>query len=140
MEKSKISINVEGGFLFCGGWDFLKSVSVGSTFIREMRVTNPSFIIDNFLASDIHFEVLSVEIELLALNKNFGNFANEYVVLNSISIMLLFAVGLKLKPIAFSKYFETQFSTAILSRPDIEQCGGEVGQFLKMIKLMTNDP
>ena len=29
---------VEGGFLFCGGWDFLKSVSVGSTFIREMRV------------------------------------------------------------------------------------------------------
>ena len=57
--------------------------------------------------------------------------------------MLLFSVGLKLKPIVFSKYFETQFSTAILSRPDIEivveQCG-EVGQFLKMIKLMTNDP
>ena len=40
MEKSKISINVEGGFLFCGGWNFLKLVSVGSTFIREMRVTN----------------------------------------------------------------------------------------------------
>ena len=39
MEKSKISINVEGGFLFCGGWNFLKSVSVGSTFIREMRVS-----------------------------------------------------------------------------------------------------
>ena len=39
MEKSKISINVEGGFLFCGGWNFSKSVSVGSTFIREMRVT-----------------------------------------------------------------------------------------------------
>ena len=38
MEKSKISINVEGGFLFCGGWNFFKSVSVGSTFIREMRV------------------------------------------------------------------------------------------------------
>ena len=38
MEKSKKSINVEGGFLFCGGWNFLKSVSVGSTFIREMRV------------------------------------------------------------------------------------------------------
>ena len=38
MEKSKISINVEGGFLFCGGWNFLKLVSVGSTFIREMRV------------------------------------------------------------------------------------------------------
>ena len=38
MEKSKNSINVEGGFLFCGGWNFSKSVSVGSTFIREMRV------------------------------------------------------------------------------------------------------
>ena len=38
MEKSKITINVEGGFLFCGGWNFFKSVSVGSTFIREMRV------------------------------------------------------------------------------------------------------
>ena len=36
--KSKISINVEDGFLFCGGWNFFKSVSVGSTFIREMRV------------------------------------------------------------------------------------------------------
>ena len=40
MEKSKKSINVEGGFLFCGGWNFFKSVSVGSTFIREMRVLN----------------------------------------------------------------------------------------------------
>jgi len=39
VEKSKISINVEGGFLFCGGWNFLKSVSVGSTFIREMHET-----------------------------------------------------------------------------------------------------
>ena len=38
MEKSKKSINVEGGYLFCGGWNFSKSVSVGSTFIREMRV------------------------------------------------------------------------------------------------------
>ena len=37
MEKSKASINVEGGF-FCGGWNFSKLVSVGSTFIREMRV------------------------------------------------------------------------------------------------------
>ena len=36
VEKSKKSINVEGGFLFCGGWNFL--VSVGPTFIREMRV------------------------------------------------------------------------------------------------------
>ena len=37
-KKSKESINVEGGFLFCGGWNFSKSVSVGPTFIREMRV------------------------------------------------------------------------------------------------------
>ena len=37
-KKSKKSLNVEGGFLFCGGWNFLKSVSVGSTFIRERRV------------------------------------------------------------------------------------------------------
>ena len=29
---------MEGGFCFCGGWNFSKSVSVGSTFIREMRV------------------------------------------------------------------------------------------------------
>ena len=32
------SINVEGGFWFYGGWNFSKSVSVGSSFIREMRV------------------------------------------------------------------------------------------------------
>ena len=32
------SINVEGGFSFCGGRNFSKSVSVDSTFIREMRV------------------------------------------------------------------------------------------------------
>ena len=38
VEKSKNSINVEGGFLFCGGWNFSKLVSVGPTFIREMRV------------------------------------------------------------------------------------------------------
>ena len=38
MEKSKNSINVEGGFLFCGGWNFSKSVIVGPMFIREMRV------------------------------------------------------------------------------------------------------
>ena len=38
VEKSEKSINVEGGFLFCGGWNFSKSVSVGPTFIREMRV------------------------------------------------------------------------------------------------------
>jgi hypothetical protein len=39
VEKSKKSINVEDGFLLCGGWNFSKSVSVGSTFITEMRVT-----------------------------------------------------------------------------------------------------
>ena len=37
-KKSKKLINVEGGFLFCGGWNFSKSVSMGPTFIREMRV------------------------------------------------------------------------------------------------------
>ena len=31
------SVNV-GGFCFCGEWNFSKSVSVDSTFIREMRV------------------------------------------------------------------------------------------------------
>ena len=49
MEKSKISINVEGGFLFCGGWNFLKSVSVGSTFIREMRVVKLQILINKSL-------------------------------------------------------------------------------------------
>ncbi len=39
MDKSKILINMEGGFLFCGGWNFSKSVSVDSTFIREVRVS-----------------------------------------------------------------------------------------------------
>ena len=38
MENSKKSINVEGGFLFYGGWNLSKSVNVGSTFIREVRV------------------------------------------------------------------------------------------------------
>ena len=38
-------INVEGGFSFCGGWNFSKLVSVDSTFIREMRVAiNPSIL------------------------------------------------------------------------------------------------
>jgi hypothetical protein len=36
-KKSKESINVEGGY-FCGVWNFSKSVSVGSAFIRETRV------------------------------------------------------------------------------------------------------
>ena len=32
-------INKRGGWIsFCGGWNFSKSVSVDSTFIREMRV------------------------------------------------------------------------------------------------------
>ena len=32
-------INKGGGWIsFCGGWNFSKSVSVDSTFIREMRV------------------------------------------------------------------------------------------------------
>ena len=44
MEKSKKSINMEGGFLFCGGWNFSKSVSVGPTFIREIRVGLLSFL------------------------------------------------------------------------------------------------
>ena len=34
----EVGINVEGGFLIFGGWNFLKSVSVDSTFIRKMRV------------------------------------------------------------------------------------------------------
>jgi len=38
VEKFKNSINVEGGFLLCGGWNFSKSVSMGPTFIREMRI------------------------------------------------------------------------------------------------------
>ena len=29
-----------GGISFCGGWNFSKSVSVDSTFIREMRVAS----------------------------------------------------------------------------------------------------
>ena len=36
------SINVEGGIFFCGGGNFSKSVSVGPTFIREMRVMQMS--------------------------------------------------------------------------------------------------
>ena len=42
MEKSKESTSVEGGF-FCGGWNFSKSVRVGPTFIREMRVCTKQF-------------------------------------------------------------------------------------------------
>ena len=39
VEKSRNSINLEGGFLFCGEWNFSKLVCVGPTFIREMRVS-----------------------------------------------------------------------------------------------------
>jgi len=42
MEKNLESINVEGGFFF-GGWNFSKLVSVGSTFIREMRVSQVEY-------------------------------------------------------------------------------------------------
>ena len=37
-QNVEVGINVEGEFLFCGGWNFSKSVRVDSTFIREMRV------------------------------------------------------------------------------------------------------
>ena len=33
VEKSKKSINVKGGFLFCGVWNFSKSVSVTSRLL-----------------------------------------------------------------------------------------------------------
>ena len=55
MENSKISINVEGGFLFCGGWNYLKSVSMGSTFIREMRVLKNNEYILLFYQENILF-------------------------------------------------------------------------------------
>ena len=33
--KSKKSINVQGGFLFCAGWNFPKSVSVTSHLLER---------------------------------------------------------------------------------------------------------
>ena len=33
--KSKKSINVQGGFLFCAGWNFPKSVSVTSRLLER---------------------------------------------------------------------------------------------------------
>ena len=37
--KTKMDFDKRGGGdFFCGGWNFSKSVSVGSTFIRQMRV------------------------------------------------------------------------------------------------------
>ena len=50
VEKSKNSINVEGEFLFCGGWNFSESVSVGSTFIRD-ESTKTSVVATIFLKS-----------------------------------------------------------------------------------------
>ena len=35
-----------GGNFFCGGWNFSKSVSVGSTFIREMRIQTQTNLIN----------------------------------------------------------------------------------------------
>ena len=48
MERSKNSINEEGRFLFCGGWNFSKSVRVGPTFIREMRVVSFVHLVLNY--------------------------------------------------------------------------------------------
>ena len=48
------SINVEG--FFCGGWNFSKSVSVESTFIREMRAD-----FDNILDYYIQVQTLSIQ-------------------------------------------------------------------------------
>ena len=38
-DQNGFLINMEAGFCFCGGWNFSKLVIMGSTFIREMRVT-----------------------------------------------------------------------------------------------------
>ena len=64
MEKSKKSINVEGGFLFCGGWNFSKSVSVGPTFIRDesMRLLIVAQIVS--LVLDTVFETNAVVLKL----------------------------------------------------------------------------
>ena len=40
--NTKMDFDKCGGGFFCGGWNFSKSVSVGSTFIREMRVELPT--------------------------------------------------------------------------------------------------
>ena len=65
------SINVEGGFSFCGGWNFSKLVSVDSTFIREMRVSN---------FTSFRFNCLYLTVFLLVETK-FSNVLNQgYVV------------------------------------------------------------
>ena len=44
-------INKRGGeIFFCGGWNFSKSVSVDSTFIRKMRVKMYSSVPNNRLS------------------------------------------------------------------------------------------
>ena len=57
MEKSKKSINMEGGVLFCGGWNISKLVSVGPTFIIEMRVTKKGINFKGILP----FNLLSIQ-------------------------------------------------------------------------------
>ena len=47
-------INKRGGWIsFCGGWNFSKSVSVGPTFIREMRVHVSQFLHHIYIRFDI---------------------------------------------------------------------------------------
>ena len=43
--------------MFCGGWNFSKSVSLGPTFIREMRVDALSIYLHQF-SSDKIFTIL----------------------------------------------------------------------------------
>jgi hypothetical protein len=69
VEKSKNSINMEGGFLFCGGWNFPKSVSVGPTFIKEMRVIEPHKFSETLIYLVIQF---LREIYSAILQRHFG--------------------------------------------------------------------
>ena len=46
------SVNVEGEFFLCGGWNFSKLVSEGPTFIRDMRVPFVQ-VLDQFLVCGI---------------------------------------------------------------------------------------
>ena len=72
MEKSKNSINVEGGFLFYGGWNFSKLVSVGPTFIREMRVAIVRHCINDFSQiSMLHDFSIFVQFKRCFVTQNF---------------------------------------------------------------------
>ena len=51
-----------GGIFFCGGWNFSKSVSVDSTFIREMRVYNQSEV--QILDSNSHYSYDILELKV----------------------------------------------------------------------------